>query len=307
MAQQTITKDYGLAIGGEEHAAASSKTFEVHNPATGELLANVAEADPEDVARAVEAAQAAFPGWAQTSDGKRARLLLDLADAVQSHASELAELETRDLGKPITVSEKVDLRSAPEAIQYFAGMIAKGEGRTIPVPGRYLNYTVREPYGVVAGIIPWNYPLLQAIWKIAPAVMAGNTVVLKPAEQAPLSPLALVRLCHEVGFPEGVVNAVPGAAATGEALCRHPGVSLIAFTGSVETGSLIQHYAADRVIPVMLELGGKSPNIVFEDADLRGAIATSYAAITTNQGEICTAGSRLLVHESIHAEVVRAS
>ncbi|HYJ00012.1 MAG TPA: aldehyde dehydrogenase family protein [Thermoleophilaceae bacterium] len=305
MAQQTITKDYGLAIGGEEHAAASSKTFEVHNPATGELLANVAEADPEDVARAVEAAQAAFPGWAQTSDGKRARLLLDLADAVQSHASELAELETRDLGKPITVSEKVDLRSAPEAIQYFAGMIAKGEGRTIPVPGRYLNYTVREPYGVVAGIIPWNYPLLQAIWKIAPAVMAGNTVVLKPAEQAPLSPLALVRLCHEVGFPEGVVNAVPGAAATGEALCRHPGVSLIAFTGSVETGSLIQHYAADRVIPVMLELGGKSPNIVFEDADLRGAIATSYAAITTNQGEICTAGSRLLVHESIHAEVVQ--
>jgi acyl-CoA reductase-like NAD-dependent aldehyde dehydrogenase len=157
----------------------------------------------------------------------------------------------------------------------------------------------------VAGVIPWNYPLLQAIWKIAPAVMAGNTVVLKPAEQAPLSPLALVRLCQEVGFPPGVVNALPGAADTGEALCREPRVSLIAFTGSIETGSLIQHYAADRVAPVMLELGGKSPNIVFEDADLRSAVATSHAAIVTNQGEVCTAGSRLLVHESIHDEVLQ--
>lgn len=301
----TTTTEYGITIGGEEQAAASGKTFEVHNPATGEVLANVAEAGPEDVARAVESAHAAFPGWAATSEGKRSRLLLALADAVTEHAGVLAELETKDVGKPITVSQKVDLRSASEAIQYFAGMIAKVEGRTVPVPGRFLNYTVREPWGVVAGIIPWNYPLLQAIWKIAPAVMAGNTVVLKPGEQAPLSPLELVRLCQRVGFPEGVVSAVPGAAATGEALCRDPRVKLIAFTGSGETGKLIQHYAADKVAPVMLELGGKTPNIVFEDADLRGAIAMAHAAITTNQGEVCTAASRLLVHESIHDEVVQ--
>jgi acyl-CoA reductase-like NAD-dependent aldehyde dehydrogenase len=300
----TTTQDYGIAIGGEEQAAASGKTFEVRNPATGEVLANVALAGPEDVARAVEAAHAAFPAWAATSEAKRARLLLALADAVTENAGMLAELETRDVGKPITVSQKVDLRSAPEAIQYFAGMLSKNEGRTIPVPGRFLNYTVREPYGVVAGIIPWNYPLLQAIWKIAPAVMAGNTVVLKPGEQSPLSPLALVRLCHEVGFPEGVVNAVPGPAETGQALCNDPRVKLIAFTGSVETGRLIQHYAADRVVPVMLELGGKSPSIVFEDADLRGAIALAATSITSNQGEVCTAGSRLLVHKSVHAEVV---
>jgi aldehyde dehydrogenase (NAD+) len=301
----TTTKDYGIMTGGEEHAAASGETFEVLNPATGEVLAKVAQGGPDDVARAVEAAQAAFPEWRATSEGKRSRLLLKLADAIQEHAGVLAELETKDVGKPITVSEKVDLRSAPEAVQYFAGMLAKGEGRTIPVPGKFLNYTVREPWGVVAGIIPWNYPLLQAIWKIAPAVMAGNTVVLKPAEQAPLSPLELVRLCQQVGFPEGVVNAVPGDGSTGEALCKDPRVKLIAFTGSNETGKLIQHYAADRVVPVMLELGGKSPNVVFEDADLRGAIAMAHASITTNQGEVCTAGSRLLVHESIHDEVVQ--
>ena len=305
MTRETTAEEYGAIIDSEEGPAAGGETFEVRNPATGEVLANVAEAGPEDVERAVGAAHAAFPDWAQTSAAKRAGLLLELANAVRERAGALAQLETRDVGKPITVSEKVDLRSAPEAIQYFAGMAGKVEGRTVPVPGRYLNYTVREPYGVVAGIIPWNYPLLQAIWKIAPAVMAGNTVVLKPAEQAPLSPLALVRLCQEVGFPNGVVNAVPGAAATGEALCRDPRVSLIAFTGSIETGKLIQHYAADRVVPVMLELGGKSPNIVFEDADMRSAIATSHAAIVTNQGEICTAGSRLLVHESVHDEVVQ--
>ena len=209
------------------------------------------------------------------------------------------------MGKPITVSRKVDLRSAPEAIEYFAGMAGKIEGRTVPVPGRFLNYTVREPYGVVAGIIPWNYPLLQAIWKIAPAVMAGNTVVLKPAEQAPLSPMALVRLAHEAGFPPGVVNAVTGyGPEAGAALCRHPDVALIAFTGSVETGQAIQRMAADRVVPVTLELGGKTPNIVFEDANLKSATAMAYAAIFTNQGEVCTAGSRLLVHESVHDQVV---
>ena len=166
---------------------------------------------------------------------------MDLARAIADHADELAIMETSDMGKPISVSRNVDLRSAPEAVQYFAGMAGKTEGRTVPVPGRFLNYTVREPYGVVAGIIPWNYPLLQAVWKIAPAVMAGNTVVLKPAEQAPLSPMALVRLAAEAGLPPGVVNAVPGyGEEAGAALCQHPDVALIAFTGSVETGKLVQ-------------------------------------------------------------------
>ncbi|MGH3263105.1 MAG: aldehyde dehydrogenase family protein, partial [Trebonia sp.] len=297
--------DYGLFIGGEQRPAASGRTISVTNPATGEIIGTVAAAGAEDVAAAVDAAKAAAAGWAATSQPKRAGYLYALAKAVSEQADALAEMETRDMGKPITVSKKVDLRSAPDAIEYFAGMAGKIEGRTVPVPGRFINYTVHEPYGVVAGIIPWNYPLLQAIWKIAPAIMAGNTVVLKPAEQAPLSPLALVKLCHDVGIPAGVVSAVSGYGEdAGAALVAHRDVSLVAFTGSVETGAIIQRSAADRVVPVMLELGGKSPNIVFDDADVKSAIATSYAAIFTNQGEICTAGSRLLVHESLHDEVV---
>jgi len=296
--------DYGIVIGGEERPAASGRTITVTNPASSEVLGTVAAAGADDIAAAVAAAKAAAPGWAATSQVKRAGYLYELARAVADHADELAEIETRDMGKPITVSRKVDLRSAPDAIEYFAGMAGKIEGRTVPVPGRFLNYTVREPYGVVAGIIPWNYPLLQAIWKIAPAIMAGNTVVLKPAEQAPLSPLRLVRLCQEVGIPAGVVNAVPGyGEEAGAALAAHPDVALVAFTGSVATGAEVQRATAGRVAPVMLELGGKSPNLVFEDADVRAAVALSYAAIFTNQGEVCTAGSRLLVHESLHDQV----
>jgi acyl-CoA reductase-like NAD-dependent aldehyde dehydrogenase len=297
--------EFGIVVGGEERPAASGQTITVTNPATSEVLGTVAAGGVGDVAAAVAAAKAAAPAWAATSQPKRAGYLYALAKAVAGHADELAEIETRDVGKPITVSKKVDLRSAPDAIEYFAGMAGKIEGRTVPVPGRFLNYTVREPYGVVAGITPWNYPLLQAIWKIAPAIMAGNTVVLKPAEQAPLSPMRLVRLCHEVGIPAGVVNAVPGyGEEAGAALAGHRDVALVAFTGSVETGAEIQRAAAGRVAPVMLELGGKSPNIVFEDADASSAVALSYAAIFTNQGEVCTAGSRLLVHESLHDQVV---
>ena len=297
--------DYGLFIGGEERAAASGRTIRVADPATSEVIGSVPAAGERDAAAAVAAAKAAAPEWAATSPFRRAGFLLALARAVAEHADELAEIETRDVGKPITVSKKVDLRSAPQAIEYFAGMAGKTEGRTVPVPGRFINYTVREPYGVAAGIIPWNYPLLQAIWKIAPAVMAGNTVVLKPAEQAPLSPMALIKLCHQVGIPAGVVNAVPGyGEEAGAALAAHPDVALIAFTGSVETGVAIQRAAAERVAPVLLELGGKSPNLVFEDADLDAAVATSYAAIFSNQGEVCTAGSRLLVHHSLHDRLV---
>jgi acyl-CoA reductase-like NAD-dependent aldehyde dehydrogenase len=297
--------DYGLFIGGEERPAASGETIEVTSPATSEVIGRVACAGAADVDAAVAAARDAAPGWAATSQARRASHLYALARAVAEHADELAEIETRDMGKPITVSRKVDLRSAPEAIEYFAGWAGKIGGQTVPVPGRFLNYTVREPYGVVAGIIPWNYPLLQAIWKIAPAVVAGNTIVLKPAEQAPLSPMALVKLAHEAGFPPGVINAVPGYGPdAGTALCAHPDVAVIAFTGSVETGQAIQRAAADRVVPVTLELGGKSPTVVFEDADLKAAVAMAYTAIFTNQGEVCTAGSRLLVHESLHDQVV---
>jgi acyl-CoA reductase-like NAD-dependent aldehyde dehydrogenase len=297
--------DYGLLIGGEERDAASGRTIAVTNPATGEVIGNVAAAGAEDVAAAVTAAKNAAPDWAAMSQFRRAGYLLALARAVAENADELATIETRDMGKPYTVSRKVDLRTAPEAIEYFAGMAGKIEGRTVPVPGRFINYTVREPYGVVAGIIPWNYPLLQAIWKVAPAVITGNTVVLKPAEQAPLSPMAFARLAQEAGMPPGVVNAVPGyGEEAGAALCAHPDVSFIAFTGSVETGRMIQRAAADRVVPVTLELGGKTPNIIFEDADVKSAVALSHAAIFTNMGEVCTAGSRLLVHESLHGQVV---
>jgi len=300
-----MSYEYGLFIGGEQRPATSGRVIEVTNPATGQVIGQVPAADEANVADAVAAAKAAAPEWAGTSQSRRARHLYDLARAVTEHADELATMETQDMGKPITVSRKVDLRSAPEAIEYFAGMANKIEGRTVPVPGRFLNYTVREPYGVVAGIIPWNYPLLQAIWKLAPALMAGNAVVLKPAEQAPLSPMELVRLAHEVGFPAGVINAVPGyGPEAGAALCAHRDVALIAFTGSVETGQAIGRAAADRVVPVLLELGGKSPTIVFEDAAVKAAVTMAFTAIFTNQGEVCTAGSRLLVHESMHDAVV---
>ncbi len=300
-----MSYDYGLFIDGEERPAISGDTLDVVNPATGETIGRVAKAGADDVAAAVAAAHAAAPGWAATSESRRAGFLTALASAVAEHATELAEIETRDMGKPIAVSKNVDLRSAPDAIRYFAGFPGKAGGSTIPVPGRFVNYTVREPYGVAAGIIPWNYPLLQAIWKIAPAIMAGNTVVLKPAEQAPLSPMALVRLAHEVGIPEGVVSAVPGVGEdAGAALVSDPRVGVIAFTGSVETGRIIQRAAAERIVPVLLELGGKSPNIVFEDMDPKAAAALACAAIFTNQGQVCTAGSRLLVHESLHDQVV---
>jgi acyl-CoA reductase-like NAD-dependent aldehyde dehydrogenase len=300
-----MTERFGLQIGGEETSSSNDNYVSIVNPATSEVIAEVAFATEVDVDKAVMAAANAQEEWARSTQSKRANLIYKLAQAVDSHRAELAQLETKNVGKPILVSQNVDLRTAVDALEYFAGMAYKVEGITIPVPGRFLNYTVREPYGVVAGIIPWNYPLLQAVCKIAPALIAGNTVVLKPAEQAPLTPLALGRLAYEVGFPAGTVNVIPGyGQVTGKTLCAHLGVSFIAFTGSVETGILIQKYAAEHVVPVTLELGGKSPNIVFADADLDVGIPVVASGIFTNQGEVCTAGSRILVERPIYDQFI---
>jgi acyl-CoA reductase-like NAD-dependent aldehyde dehydrogenase len=298
---------YGIFINGEEVPAASGKTFQSINPATGEPFAEVAEGDAEDIDRAARAAQSAYPAWRQKSASSRGKLLYRLAQLVDQHRDDLARLQSQDMGKPLRESLKVDATSGVDALEYFAGIANKVEGRTIPVPGRFLNYTLREPWGVVGQIIPWNFPLLQAVWKIAPAVAAGNTVVLKPAEQAPLVPVAVARLAAEAGFPPGVINVVPGYGETaGAALCRHPLVRRIAFTGSTETGRIVARMAGDGLKPVTLELGGKSPVLIFEDADPDQAASIAFLAIFTNQGEVCTAGSRVLVRGDMEDAFVSA-
>ncbi len=299
----TTPRRYGLFINGESCDAASGKTFESTNPATGECLAVIAEGDKEDIDRAVRSAAKAFPAWSRKAPAARAKALAKMAQLVDANKEELARLETLDVGKPINDSLKIDLVTAVDAFEYFAGIASKIEGETVPVPGRFLNFTVREPYGVVGGITPWNYPLLQAIWKIAPAVAAGNTVVIKPAEQAPLTTLELGRLSVEAGFPPGVINVVPGYGETaGHALVTHPLVRKIAFTGSTEVGKLIARNAAETLKPVSLELGGKSPFIVFADADMDAAVSTAFFSIFSNMGEVCTAGSRLFLEAPIHDE-----
>ncbi len=301
----TTPRKYGVFINGEFRDAASGKTFESINPATGECVAVAAEGDREDVDRAAQAAAQAFPAWSKKAASVRGKALAKLAQLVEANRKELAKLETLDVGKPINDSLKIDLVTAVDALEYFAGIANKVEGETIPVPGRFINFTQREPYGVVGGITPWNYPLLQAIWKIAPAVAAGNTVVIKPAEQTPLTTLELARLSAEAGFPPGVVNVVPGYGETaGHALVTHPTVRKIAFTGSTEVGKLIARNAAEALKPVSLELGGKTPFIVFADADMDAAVSTAFFSIFSNMGEVCTAGSRLFLEESIHDQLL---
>ena len=295
---------YQLFIGGEWVDAESGQTFTTPNPATGQTLAEVAEADKADVDKAVAAARKAFEGkWAKVSARERGRLLYKLAQLVETHAKELAALETADNGKPIRESLYVDVPQVVENLEYFAGWATKIEGETIPVPGPFFNYTLREPVGVCGQIIPWNFPLLMAAWKIAPALAAGNTIVLKPAEQTPVTALELGKLIQEAGFPEGVVNIVPGYGETaGAALAAHPGIDKIAFTGSTEVGKMIAHAAADNLTKVSLELGGKAPNIVFADADMEQAINGAMMAIFYNQGQVCCAGSRLFLDERIKDE-----
>jgi phenylacetaldehyde dehydrogenase len=299
-----------MLIDGKWVEAASGKTFETYNPATGEVLARVAAGDSVDVDRAVKAARKAFERgpWPDFSPSERGRVLLKLADLLEQHLEEFAELETLDNGKPLFFSRIVDIPSAIDVFRYMAGWATKVEGNTIPIstPGaKYFAYTLREPVGVVGQIIPWNFPMIMAAWKLAPALAVGCTTILKPAEQTPLTALRLGELALEAGFPAGVINIVPGLGETaGAALAAHPDVDKIAFTGSTEVGKLILAAASGNLKKVSLELGGKSPNIVFPDADLQSAIPGAANAIFFNQGQCCTAGSRLFVHKSIFNQVI---
>ncbi|MBI4064033.1 MAG: aldehyde dehydrogenase family protein [Elusimicrobia bacterium] len=303
-----------LLIGGQWKEAVSGKTFDTYNPATSEAIAKVAEADKKDVDEAVKAARKAFEGpWSKVTPSERGRLLYKLADLIEAHADELAQLETLNNGKTIRESRKGDLPLAVDLFRYYSGWTTKIHGETIPVsvpyaPGaKFFHYTVREPVGVIAAIIPWNFPFLMAIERLAPALACGNTVVLKPAEQTPLSSLRLGELILEAGIPEGVVNVVPGFGPTaGAALAAHPDVDKVTFTGSTEVGREIIKASAGNLKRVSLELGGKSPNIIFADADIEAAVKGAFMGIFYNQGQCCSAGSRIFVEKSKYDEVVEA-
>jgi phenylacetaldehyde dehydrogenase len=305
-----IEKPRKMLINGKWVNAASGKTFPSYNPATGEVLAQVAEADREDINQAVKAAREAFEHgpWRRMTASERGRLVWKLADLLDQNIEEFAYLESLDNGKPLKIAKAADVPLAVDLFRYMAGWATKIEGNTIPIsaPGaKYLAYTLKEPVGVVGQIIPWNFPLLMAAWKLGPALATGCTVVLKPAEQTPLSALRLGELIMEAGFPDGVVNIVPGYGETaGAALAAHPDVDKIAFTGSTEVGKLIVHAATGNLKKVSLELGGKSPNVVFKDADLDAAIPGSASAIFFNHGQCCCAGSRLYVEKPIFDRVV---
>lgn len=290
-------------INGQWVDAASDRTFETVNPATEEVIANVAEGDAADVDRAARAARAAFDSgpWGRIDARERGRLLHRLADRIEENFDELAALETLDNGKTITDSREVDLPLALDCLRYYAGWADKIHGRTIPIPGDYFCYTRREPVGVAGQIIPWNFPILMTSWKWGPALAAGCTIVMKPAEQTPLTCLRLAELAQEAGFPDGVINIVPGyGPSAGSAIVKHPLIDKIAFTGSTEVGRMIMRESAETLKRVTLELGGKSPNIVFADADLDAAAAGAEIGLFLNQGQCCCAGSRLFVEESVH-------
>src|SRR5437588_1571476 len=298
-ARQFAGTEHQLLIGGERVPAAEGRTFQTLDPATGKPIADVAHAGPEDVDRAVQAARHALEeGWSQAPAAERARCLNRLADAVEAHADELAELESLDNGKPVKLAKIVDARQTATWLRYFAGWPERIHGEILPVrPPGMLCYTLKEPVGVCGQIIPWNFPMLMSAWKIAPALAAGCTVVLKPAEQTPLTALRIGELALEAGVPAGVLNVLTGEGDTGAALVDHPGVDKIAFTGSTEVGREIGAKAGRALKRVTLELGGKSPNIILPDADLETAIAGSFMGIYFNTGQACNAGSRLFVHK----------
>src|SRR5579883_790216 len=298
-------REHGLHIGGESTAAAAGGTRELREPATGEPLAVAAMAGPEDVDRAVAAARAALDGaWGRTGASERSRLLHALADAVRAHRDELAELEARNVGKAIS-SVKAEIGGAVECFRFFASGLATIAGSSRPLGGSLLSYTLKEPAGVAGQIVPWNYPLMLAAWKLAPALAAGCSVVLKPDEQTPLTALRLAELAAEVGFPAGAVNVVPGdGPGAGASLVSHQGVDKVAFTGSTATGAEVMRLAAATIKRLTLELGGKSPSIVFADADLESAVPSSVWSIFYAAGQSCEARSRLLVERSVYDEVV---
>jgi phenylacetaldehyde dehydrogenase len=299
-----------MLIDGKWVEAASGKTLTTYDPATEEPLAEVPAGDKEDVDRAVRAARRALESgpWRRMTPSERGRAIWKLADLVEAHAEEFAQLETLDNGKPLAVARVADVPLVVDHFRYYAGWATKVEGETIPVstPGqRVLTYTLREPVGVVGQIIPWNFPLLMAAWKLGVALACGNTVVLKPAEQTPLSALRLGELLEEAGIPPGVVNIVTGFGETaGAAIASHPDIDKVAFTGSTEVGHAIMHAAAGNLKRVSLELGGKSPNIVFADADLDEAAVGAASAIYFNHGQCCCAGSRLYVEQKVYDKLV---
>ncbi len=295
-----------LLINNEWRPSASGKTMDVVNPATEEVIAQVASAERADLDSAVSAARAALAGpWAQLSARERGRMVRKLGERLLERADEVARLETLHNGKPISESRQIEIPAAAECFEYYGGWSDKVMGETIPVKGNHLTYTLREPIGVVAAIVPWNFPLLLAAWKVAPALACGNTVILKPASQTPLTALALGDIAIEVGLPPGVLNVLTGPGAQlGQSIVEHPGIDKIAFTGDTTTGKGIMRGAADTLKKITLELGGKSPNIVLADADMDAAIRGATIGIFYGKGEVCAAGSRLLVDKSIKEEFV---
>src|SRR5215475_13126181 len=300
-----------LLINGKWVEAASGKTFPTLNPSTGNVITQVAEADAADVDKAVAAARHAFDKgpWRKMSASQRGVLINRLADLIEKHADELAMLEALDNGKPAHVARAADLPLTVACLRYYAGWADKVEGKTIPISGNYFCYTKHEPVGVVGQIIPWNFPLLMQAWKLGPALSMGCTVVMKPAEQTPLTALRVGELILEAGFPEGVVNLLPGYGPTaGAAIAAHMDVDKVAFTGSTEVGHLIMEAAAKSNLKrVTLELGGKSPNIVFADADMEEAVEGAHFGLFFNHGQCCCAGSRVFVEEKVYDQFVKRS
>jgi acyl-CoA reductase-like NAD-dependent aldehyde dehydrogenase len=297
--------EVGLFINGEIVEAASGELRQVLEPATGEPLAQAAMGGERDIDRAVEAARAALDGaWGRTPANERSRLLHALADAISANRKELAELESRNVGKAIS-SVKAEVAGAAENFRFFASAVGSIAGRSNPVGGSLLTYSLKEPVGVAAQIVPWNYPLLMSVWKLSPALAAGCSVVLKPDPQTPLSVLRLAKLATEVGFPPGAINVVPGdGPSTGAYLVRHPGIDKVAFTGSTRTGGEIMRLCSDPIKRLTLELGGKSPNLVFADANLADAIPSAVWSIYYSAGQSCEARSRVLVEASIYDDFV---
>jgi len=301
-------KDQPLLIGGKWLDSVSGKTFPTTNPATGETICQVAEGDKADIDLAVKAARKAFESgpWPKMNASERGRLMNRLADLIEQNANELAALESLDNGKPIRDARAADLPLTIKCYRYYAGWADKIHGKTIPVEGNFFCYTRHEPLGVVGQIIPWNFPLLMQAWKWGPALTTGCTVVLKPAEQTPLTALRVAQLAQEAGYPDGVINVVPGYGPTaGAAVSSHKDIDKVAFTGEYLTGQLVMEAAAKSNLKrVSLELGGKSPNIIFADADLDSAIDGAYFGLFFNQGQCCCAGSRLFVEEKVYDQVV---